>query len=93
MGGVFISSHYLFFGSTFLESLMDEKMTDSRLVDLYDDMLYERAAKGIRPVLYVSSARDLQCSVLVLLEKTAEETFESPQHLVATGVRHTVVTH
>ena len=40
---------------------------DSEMVDLYEDMLSARAAKGIRPVLYISSCRDLECSLLVLL--------------------------
>ncbi|HTG14016.1 MAG TPA: hypothetical protein VK747_01995 [Blastocatellia bacterium] len=41
-----------------------ERMTDSGMVDLFEEMLYERAAQGIRPVLYVSSYKDLECSVL-----------------------------
>jgi len=32
-----------------------ERMTDSGMVDLFEEMLYERAAQGIRPMLYVSS--------------------------------------
>ena len=51
---------------------MDERMTDSGMVDLYEEMLYERAAKGIRPVLYVSSTKDLECSVLMLLNEAPE---------------------
>jgi hypothetical protein len=51
---------------------MDERMTDSRMLDLYEEMLYERSARGIRPVLYVSSRKDLECSVLMLLNEAPE---------------------
>ncbi len=47
-------------------------MTDTDLADLYEEMLYERAAKGIRPVLYLSSRKDLECSVLMLLNEPPE---------------------
>ena len=40
---------------------------DSDMVDLYEQMLSERAEKGIRPVLYITSCTDLECSMLVLL--------------------------
>jgi hypothetical protein len=51
---------------------MDERMTDLRMLDLYEEMLYERAAKGLRPVLYVSSRKDLECSVLMLMDEAPE---------------------
>jgi hypothetical protein len=47
-------------------------MIDSDMIDLYEEMLYERAAKGIRPVLYVSSPRDFECSAIMLLHRPAE---------------------
>lgn len=43
---------------------------DSEIVELYEEMLTERAAKGVRPVLYISSCKDLECSLLVLLGET-----------------------
>jgi hypothetical protein len=43
-------------------------MTHSDMVDLYEELLYERAAKGIRPTLYVSSTTDLECSLVMLLD-------------------------
>lgn len=49
-------------------------MTDSNAVDLYEELLFERATKGIRPVLYVSSCKDLECSVLMLLDEPPEIT-------------------
>jgi hypothetical protein len=64
---------------------MDERMTDSRMLDLYEEMLYERAAKGIRPVLYVSSQKDLECSVLMLLDEAPEVQLAGSQHSVALG--------
>ena len=47
-------------------------MTASDIADLYEEMLYTRAANGIRPVLYVSSQEDLECSVLMLLDEAVE---------------------
>lgn len=64
---------------------MDERMTDSGMVDLYEEMLYERAAKGIRPVLYVSSHTDLECSVLMLLDEAPEVQLAERQRPSAIG--------
>ena len=41
-------------------------------VDLLEEMLFQRAASGIRPVLYLSSYTDLECSMLMLLDNTGE---------------------
>lgn len=41
-------------------------------VDLLEEMLFQRAASGIRPVLYLSSYTDLECSMLMLLDDTGE---------------------
>ena len=51
---------------------MAAKRTDLDYVDLYEQLLYERAAQGIRPVLYISSLTDLECSMLMLLDEDAE---------------------
>ncbi len=45
------------------------------LIDIYEQMLFERAARGIRPVLYVSSNKDLECSVVMLLDEPADSFF------------------
>jgi hypothetical protein len=37
-----------------------------------EEMLFQRAASGIRPVLYLSSYTDLECSVLMLLDGAGE---------------------
>ena len=41
-------------------------------VDLMEEMLFQRAASGIRPVLYLSSYIDLECSMLMLLDDTGD---------------------
>jgi len=51
-------------------------MTDSNILDLYEEMLQARVEKGLRPVLYVSSHIDLKCSVRMLLS-------EAPEHAIA----------
>lgn len=51
---------------------------DSDMVDLYEDMLSVRAAKGIRPLLYISSCTDLQCSLFVLLGQAEDDWFVVP---------------
>ncbi len=38
------------------------------LIELFENLLFERAVNGNRPVLYVSSYKDLECSVMNLLE-------------------------
>jgi hypothetical protein len=72
---------------------MDERMTDSRMLDLYEEMLYERAAKGIRPVLYISSQKDLECSVLVLLDEAPEVQLSGRRQPAARGIRYHVRTN
>lgn len=51
---------------------MRELRPDVDVVDIYEQMLFQRAAKGIRPVLYISSYTDLECSMLMLLDETNE---------------------
>jgi hypothetical protein len=67
---------------------MDEKNTESAMVDLYEEMLCERAAIGIRPVLYVSSRTDLECSVLMLLDEPLEAKLALSEQLVSTKGNH-----
>jgi hypothetical protein len=49
------------------------------IVDLMEEMLFQRAAIGIRPVLYLSSYVDLECSILMLLDDAGEARFCSDQ--------------
>ncbi|HEY7546367.1 MAG TPA: hypothetical protein VID27_15875 [Blastocatellia bacterium] len=56
---------------------MEKAKSGSDLIDVYEQMLFERAARGIRPVLYISSNKDLECSVLMLLDEPAEDMLSS----------------
>lgn len=60
-------------------------MTDSDMLDVYEEMLSARAAKGIRPMLYVSAPKDLECSVLMLLNKPPEGLLAGRRRLLAKG--------
>ena len=48
-----------------------QEKQDIDLVGVYEEMLLQRAMNGIRPVLYVSSNTDLECSMLMLLDETS----------------------
>lgn len=72
---------------------MDESMTDSAMADLFEEMLYERAVKGIRPVLYVSSHKDLECSVLMLLDEARELQLSAQRHPAERRIRHYAMTN
>lgn len=54
---------------------MEKETMGLDLIDIYEQMLFERAARGIRPVLYVSSNKDLECSVVMLLDEPADDLF------------------
>ena len=47
------------------------------VVDLFEEVLAKRAEMGFRPVLYISSERDLECNLIGL--------FESETAAAATG--------
>ena len=51
---------------------VEVEMPASGVVDLYERMLHKRAAKGISPVLYISSRKDLESSVQMLLDQAPE---------------------
>ena len=38
------------------------------VVDLFEELLARRAEMGFRPVLYVSSERDLECNLIGMFE-------------------------
>jgi len=63
------------------------------VVDLYEQMLFERASKGIRPVLYISTYTDLECSLLMLLDDRGDGQASGQQKPVAKGLRYHVVTN
>ena len=63
------------------------------IVDVYEQMLYQRAAKGIRPTLYVSSFMDLECSMLMLLDEEDQQCASGRQRPVPQGVGYHVITN
>lgn len=65
-------------------------MTDSDMVDLYEEMLWAKGVKGYRPVLYVSSSTDLECNVLMLLNTAPELRLAGHQRPFASGFRQQV---
>ena len=72
---------------------MKNEMTASGVVDLYEEMLHRRAAKGIRPVLYISSHKDLECSVQMLMDETPETQLPGQRRLAARVFRRRVMMH
>jgi hypothetical protein len=56
-----------------------EQPFGTEMIDLMEEMLFQRAAIGIRPVLYVSSYTDLECSMLMLLDDSGEARFSAEQ--------------
>lgn len=63
------------------------------MVDIMEEMLFQRAASGIRPVLYVSSYTDLECSMLMLLDDMGEVQWSGTQQPVAKQVGYHMVTN
>ena len=53
----------------------------------------QRAAQGIRPMLYVSSFTDLECSMLMLLDEENQQRASGQQRPVAKGVGYHVITN
>jgi len=62
-------------------------------VDLLEEMLFQRAASGIRPVLYLSSYTDLECSMLMLLDDTGEARWVGEQTPVARQTGYHIITN
>ena len=63
------------------------------VVDLMEEMLYQRAASGIRPVLYLSSYTDLECSMLMLLDESGEARWSGEQTPTATQAGYHIITN
>jgi len=64
---------------------------DVDIVDIFEQMLSQRAAKGIRPVLYVSSYTDLECSLVMLLDESNRPESRETQQPTSRGVGYHVV--
>ena len=67
--------------------------SDVDMVELFEQMLFQRAAQGIRPVLYVSSYTDLECSMLMLLDEMSEGHTSGSQQSLAKKVGYHVNTN
>ena len=63
------------------------------MVDLFEEMLYQRATVGIRPMLYVSSNTDLECSMLMLLDDAGEIQWSTGPQPETRRVGYNVVTN
>lgn len=63
------------------------------IVDLLEDMLFQRASSGIRPMLYLSSDTDLECSMMMLLDETGEGQWAIEQQPVAREIGYHIVTN
>jgi hypothetical protein len=72
---------------------MRQEKSDVDMVELFEQMLFQRAVKGIRPVLYVSSYTDLECSMLMLLDETSQGRASGLQQPVEKGVGYHVMTN
>jgi len=45
-----------------------ERKSRFDVVDLFEELLSKRAEMGFRPILYVSSERDLECNLIGMFE-------------------------
>lgn len=63
------------------------------MVDLVEEMLFQRASTGIRPLLYVSSYTDLECSMLMLLDEMGEVQWLDTKQQVQNQVGYHMVTN
>ena len=66
---------------------------DVDMVELVEEMLFQRASSGIRPVLYVSSHTDLECSMLMLLDDADEVHWSTERQPVPRELRYHMVTN
>ena len=63
------------------------------MVDLLEEMLFQRASTGIRPVLYVSSYTDLECNMLMLLDDMGDVQWSGTEQQVQKQVGYHMVTN
>ncbi|HKG20602.1 MAG TPA: hypothetical protein VKC34_01775 [Blastocatellia bacterium] len=72
---------------------MGQEKTGIDMIEVFEQMLFQRASKGIRPVLYVSSYTDLECSMLMLLDESPMGQASGAQRPVPQGVGYHVITN
>jgi len=70
-----------------------ESQIGAETIDLLEEMLFHRASSGIRPVLYISSLTDLECSMLTLLEESDEVHWSTEEQPVPKQVGYHIVTN
>lgn len=63
------------------------------MIELMEEMLFQRAASGIRPTLYVSSYTDLECSMLMLLDDVGEVQWSGTKQPTAKQLGYHMVTN
>ena len=63
------------------------------MIDLMEEMLFERAASGIRPMLYLSSYTDFECSMLMLLDDSGEARWSAEQTPTARHAGYHIITN
>lgn len=72
---------------------MGQEKSDIDMIEVFEQMLFQRASKGIRPVLYVSSYTDLECNMLMLLDESPTGQSSGAQRPVPHGVGYHVITN
>jgi hypothetical protein len=63
------------------------------MLELVEEMLFQRASSGIRPVLYVSSYTDLECNMLMLLDGAGEVHWSTEKQPAARQLGYHIVTN
>ncbi|HEX8088822.1 MAG TPA: hypothetical protein VF762_08220 [Blastocatellia bacterium] len=76
-----------------IEMGLRQEKPDVDMVELFEQMLFQRAARGIRPVLYVSSYTDLECSMLMLLDEENQGRSSGQQQPIPKGVGYHITTN
>ncbi len=72
---------------------MRQEQSDVDMVDLFEQMLFQRAAQGFRPVLYVSSYTDFECNMLMLLDEQDQLRASGQQRPVEKSMGYHVMTN
>jgi hypothetical protein len=72
---------------------MRQEQSDVDVVDLFEQMLFQRAVQGFRPVLYVSSHTDFECSMLMLLDEQDQMRASGQQQPVEKAVGYHAMTN
>lgn len=52
--------------------MVKETNTEVDIIDIFEEMLSQRAMKGHRPFLFVSSFKDLECNLVMLLDESSD---------------------